>query len=265
MALPTFLSAFVGQISRGPASGHGAPRRLLLEQTYPGEDDEKLHFDFLARAFQDPRYMTVSGCPIFLIYAPHELPDPVGLTKRWKRMALERDFRGLHLIAMSNDINHPSLTCFDQVMPFGPGDYLLRKPMSSLQRIVRRLAASPTGEFLGGNLRVLLKAPMRFDYEDVVDEAFASLPSASRYLPCVLSGWDNTPRSGRRGIVFNDCEPELFRLYVRKAVEFVKHRAPEERLVFIKAWNEWAEGNVLEPVVGSGLRYLEALRSEVST
>ena len=81
--------------------------------------------------------------------------------------------------------------------------------------------------------------------------------------PCVVPNWDNTPRAGRDGIVLTDSKPEYFRAHVRDAVESVADRPPEERLLWIKSWNEWAEGNYLEPDLESGRARLEVLRDEI--
>ena len=75
--------------------------------------------------------------------------------------------------------------------------------------------------------------------------------------------WDNTPRSGRRGLVITDSSPARFRRHVRAAVDSVARRTPDQRLLFIKSWNEWAEGNYLEPDLDHGHGFLEALAEEI--
>ena len=102
-----------------------------------------------------------------------------------------------------------------------------------------------------------------YDYQEV-------LPSLLRLnsvdwvdYPVVLPNWDNTPRSGMRGVVLHGSTPELFRLHLREAIRRVKIKPKDERLVFIKAWNEWAEGNYLEPDTRFGRGYLDVVREEV--
>ena len=79
----------------------------------------------------------------------------------------------------------------------------------------------------------------------------------------MIPNWDNTPRSGLRGLVLHGSTPELFRQHLRATLSQIAHKPPEHRLVFIKSWNEWAEGNHLEPDLKFGRRYLEVLRDEV--
>jgi hypothetical protein len=94
-----------------------------------------------------------------------------------------------------------------------------------------------------------------------VATALHDLPDNARFLPCVLPGWDNTPRSGVRGVVFEGTTPDLFAAYLQKAVDRVGNRPPEQKIIFLKAWNEWAEGNYVEPDALSGHAYLDAIRS----
>ncbi|MBE0602909.1 MAG: glycoside hydrolase family 99-like domain-containing protein, partial [Deltaproteobacteria bacterium] len=83
--------------------------------------------------------------------------------------------------------------------------------------------------------------------------------------PCVIPNWDNTPRSGSNGLVFHGSTPELFRRHLRRALERMKDVPFEHRIVFVKSWNEWAEGNHLEPDLRDGRRYLDVVREEVLT
>jgi hypothetical protein len=85
-----------------------------------------------------------------------------------------------------------------------------------------------------------------------------------RSYPCVIPNWDNTPRSGARGFVLHDATPERFRVAMRAAVERVRSEPADERLIFIKSWNEWAEGNHLEPDERSGRGYLDVVRDELT-
>jgi hypothetical protein len=75
----------------------------------------------------------------------------------------------------------------------------------------------------------------------------------------VISGWDNTPRSGRRGFLLRGSTPARFRRALDIAVESVQPLPPQERIVFLKSWNEWAEGNYLEPDRRYGHAYLDAV------
>jgi hypothetical protein len=104
---------------------------------------------------------------------------------------------------------------------------------------------------------VSIPGPSRFEYRDII-EAEMRIPLREKYAPCVLPNWDNTPRSGQRGIVFDNATPGLFEIYLN-AIGKVLHKPYQERVVFLKSWNEWAEGNYLEPDRETGRAYLDAV------
>jgi hypothetical protein len=102
-----------------------------------------------------------------------------------------------------------------------------------------------------------------YDHARIVDRLIAPPERDFLDLPCIGPGWDNSPRVGTRGIIVQHSRPELFRRNVRTALERVAGLDAEERFIFIKSWNEWAEGNYLEPDTRDGRGYLEALRDEL--
>lgn len=239
---------------------HGAPGRVLMEQTYPGREDHRAHFEALLPAFLDPRHVTVGGRPLFAIYTPSLLPDPEGTLRLWRGFAEAAGLPGLYLVGMSNNPADPSLRHFDRVMPSGPGDFLEPRPLSLVARLLRRAAASNLGDHLGHSIRKRMMAPINYPYAEVVDHGLDMAEGIGpRAIPCVVPGWDNTPRSGRRGVVFTGSTPALFERYLRRGAAVAMRSPPGERLLFVKAWNEWAEGNVIEPTAADGTAYLEAV------
>ncbi len=240
---------------------HGSPGRMLIEQTYPGPADHAAHFAAVLPAFLDARYVTVEGRKVFLIYSPEKLPETGAALAQWRRMAADAGLPGLYLIGMSTNLTAPCLAGFDAVMPFGPRDFLEGAGRQRVgMRLRRRLGSGKVfqaaSEFVGG----LPWLPARYDYAALARDAFTRLPRDGRHLPCVLAGWDNTPRAGRRGIVLENFSAGFLAVCLEKAVAHVAGHAPHERLVFVKAWNEWAEGNYLEPDEEHGDALLAAVR-----
>jgi hypothetical protein len=240
---------------------HGAPDRLLVEQTYPGPADHSQHFRSLLPAFRDPRYLRVSGKPVFLVYRPENLPDSVLFAAQWRNLAASAGLAGLHLIGMGEDAD--ALAPFDATLPYGPRDFLRhavrRRPVI---RAGTRLFSGRLAQTIAGTIG-LPWLPARYDFAELVITAFNDAAPGDRALPCLLAGWDNTPRAGRRGIVLENFSAKLFGAYLEKALAQVAHRANAERLVFIKAWNEWAEGNFLEPDEQFGTALLDTIRETV--
>jgi hypothetical protein len=103
-----------------------------------------------------------------------------------------------------------------------------------------------------------------YSYRDAMSYFLHGSCRESNFYPTIVTGFDNTPRSGLDGVVYRDFTPELFRRHVRGAVDLVAHKPREDRLVFVKSWNEWAEGNYLEPDLRFGRSLLEVLRDELS-
>jgi lipopolysaccharide biosynthesis protein len=240
---------------------HGSPKKILMKQDYPGPDDERAHFELVLPAFRDRRYMTVDGKPIFVLFDPRDHPDPPGFIRHWRQMAETAGLPGLYLIAMWNRGPDPKLAAFDAIAEFGPGDFLNTLPMNRWSERLRRWKQGEFGPLLRAVFGDRLRRPGRFNYTDVVKAAFTSkLAEDPRYIPTVLPGWDNTPRSAHRGVVFEGATPALFGRYLRKAIDLLNRKPPQERLIFLKAWNEWAEGNYVEPDREFGHQYLEAIR-----
>lgn len=110
--------------------------------------------------------------------------------------------------------------------------------------------------------RKLFSRPEIVAYKDIVKSASYTKELNPDEYPCVIPNWDNTSRRGTEGLVFKDSTPELFRIHLNDAIQSVARREPEHRVVFIKSWNEWAEGNYLEPDRKFGRAYLEVIKDE---
>jgi len=229
---------------------HGVPNRVLLQQTYPGKADYQAHFESLLPAFLDKRYVKVEGKPLFLVYSPRELPDQKGFTGLWRELARRAGLPGFFFVGVDNEPWTPSANGFDGSTPkllhlaqrSENGSLLFR-----LKRRYRRACRRPERVFL------YRKAIKHF-----------RLPECDKpnIYPCVIPNWDNTPRSGAKGLVLRDSTPELFRAHLRDALAQIQRKPSDHRLVFIKSWNEWAEGNHLEPDLKFGAGFLEVLKSE---
>lgn len=226
---------------------------MLMEQTYPGWDDHAAHFDWLLQAFHDPRYLRIEGKPIFLIYKPDDIPEVRKVMDFWRERAVKAGLPGLHLIGVSHRDEG-----WD---PRSRG--LDASTMQALTardgRIPRRFWQTKLKLALQGNKHELTI----WDYEEVRHILLRSNHPDWIDYPLVLPNWDNTPRSGMRGLVFHNATPELFRPHLREALDRVAGRPPEQRIVFLKAWNEWAEGNHVEPDLKWGRAWLEVIREEL--
>lgn len=232
---------------------HGAPDRILIEQTYPGLEDHRRHFEALLPAFSDRRYLTVDGKPLFLVYNPRKLPDSARVTDFWRESAVKAGLPGLFLVAQHDRSDwDPRPHGFDAAV------YVRMPPL-------RRdwvPWAEPIDK-LRGKIQVWRGRPTIHQYDEVADSFLGDAVPGIESFPCVIPNWDNTPRSGANGLVLHRSTPEGFRRHLRRALDRLRDMPREHRIVFVKSWNEWAEGNHLEPDLRFGLAYLEALRDEL--
>lgn len=229
---------------------HGLDKRVLIEQTYPGEDDHRRHFESLLPAFMDSRYIRVDGKPLFMIYDPSDLPGGKRTLDLWRGFAINAGLPGIYFVAQHADSAWPATErgydAFVNVRNFPKRRAWM--PWTDPWKKVRGKALDMMGR------------PTILDYEQAIDYFIPDEYKSPLAIPCVIPNWDNTPRSGARGFVLKGSTPELFGRQVKKALHHVRTNSGQERLLFIKSWNEWAEGNYMEPDRRYGHQYLEAFR-----
>jgi hypothetical protein len=237
-------------------------RAVKIEQTYTGATGYAAHFNALLPAFQDPRYLKIAGKPIFVVQNPENLPDPTQFTNQWRRLAAAAGLPGLHLIAIGADLEADYLIPFDARMPAGPQDFLARAARPSLATSLgSRFLSGKRAVAFAAKIRPLSWLPMRYDYAELAKSAFATLPSTARYIPCVLAGWDSTPRDGRAGLVLENFSAHLYRQAFERALAATAVKKPDDRLIFVKSWNDWSHGSYLEPDELHGTSLLETTRA----
>jgi len=235
---------------------HGAPDRVLIEQTYPGVDDHRTHFDWLTKAFDDKRYVRVENKPLFVIFNPNELPEARRVTDLWREMAVRAGLPGLFLVAEHSWPDwDPKERGFDAVVS-------VRLPPTR-RDMDRKIPWKYPRQKLRYRLADRRRLPTIHQYEYVIEHLVIDPSPNIESFPCVIPNWDNTPRSGANGMVLNGSTPELFRKHLRKALRRVANAPEQRQIVFIKSWNEWAEGNYLEPDRRYGRGYLEVIREEL--
>jgi hypothetical protein len=103
-----------------------------------------------------------------------------------------------------------------------------------------------------------------YDYKEYTDHLTKPTDTIENTYPVIVPNWDNSPRSGRNSLIVKNTTPELFRNHVRKVFNLLKKKPEQQRIVFIKSWNEWAEGNYLEPDSRFGRSYLEVFKEEIN-
>jgi len=241
---------------------HGLKNRnVLIEQEYPGEEDFINHFNAILPALKDNRYIKVNGKPLFMVYKPKLLPDPKYFIDLWQSLAKENGLSGIYFIAHSmgkfehdGQLEGETLAQmleygFDAVNFVRLGGYLERRSFYS--KIMRRL------------IKIFRGVPLSYSYKKVYPFFSSSIDSNLCVIPSIIPGWDHSARSGRNGHILTDSNPKLFEKHVDTVIKCIKDKPEEERLVIIKSWNEWAEGNYMEPDLRFGRKFLEVLGNKL--
>lgn len=255
---PNFPFCFSWANESWTRSWDGSNRSVLVQQNYGTEEDWKAHFRYLLPFFQDRRYITHDGLPLFLIYRPADFPAVDQMMIAWDRWAKEEGLAGICFVK--------TLTCFD-ARPARPPfraaacfePWLTERRRSRIGGRLKKLA-----------LRALYRAARScgFDWTfvlsyDVIWRDILRQHHGRNEFPGGFVGWDNTPRMGRRSRVIAGSTPEKFGVFMRRLLtNAVADGAP---FVFLNAWNEWAEGAYLEPDERHGHAYLEHLAAAIES
>jgi lipopolysaccharide biosynthesis protein len=220
----------------------GRERELLMEQRYGPELDGPL-IDELMPFFLDRRYLHVRGAPVLVVYKAAAIPDPIATTARWRAAARRWGLPDLHLVAAQTfGLADPRPLGFDAAVEFPPHGDALASELVTVD--------TPDPRFRG----------QVFDFRATAQRQLALPPRPFRVYRTAMPGWDNTARLAERATIYHDASPEAYEEWLRTLVAEARLTDPDHRLVFVNAWNEWAEGAHLEPDQRFGTGYLEATR-----
>ena len=234
----------------------GLDKELLIEQKYSIEDD-KAHIRFLFDTFfKDPRYIRINNKIFFAVYKPREIKNLKETTDIWREIARDEYGEELYLAYVDKDgfNNDYFNSCFDSTIDFQPDFHDLPKGKipNILDRIIRKIFG---------------RRPIYFDntvieYKEFADKAFKKQNFNKRTFPGITPMWDNTARRRKYALVMHNSTPQLYGEWLGKIIENYKKIETDNKFVFINAWNEWAEGNHLEPCQKWGTQYLEMTKEK---
>lgn len=235
----------------------GSENKILIKQEYSEEDDYN-HINYLLSFFEDPRYIRVNGKPVLMIYHSTKIPDLHKTISIWRSEALKHGLElyicrfesfgesGKNYLADVFDASaefqpHPVKYC-----GFNANEILLKRIFNKISRFL-----------FARNLIKNIES-----YPKYVSYVMKQLTPSYKCYPCVVPMWDNTARRGRNFFAFTDSTPQLFKKWLIYSLQSENY-SEEENFVFINAWNEWAEGNHLEPCIKWRHSYLEAVKESI--
>ena len=249
---------------------------MLIEQTYPGYDDDYNHFMNVLPAFRDKRYITIDGKPVFFLYNPWEHTRVKEWIVTWRKLAQENGLPGLHFVSMcdatltfklnpdgtksrvlpnvesSQDLFQTVLDMgFDAVNCIGMrrGEMLSEGRMLNLCKTILRKAGLPIGQF--------------FDYSRTVKGFFPPETKWENVYPTIVPQWDRSPSAATLDGIYVHATPKAFEEHINDALTYIEKKAPEHRIMVLKSWNEWGEGNYVEPDLEFGHGWLEAIKNTI--
>jgi hypothetical protein len=219
----------------------GHDEEILVAQEYCQQDDKE-HIRWLVDAFRDNRYIRVDGKPLFLVYRVNALPDPLRTASVWREGARRWGVGEIFLCkveSFAGEREDPAKIGFDASVEFQP-DWCHFGP-------ARRRGASEVHDYASVLERMLHKAS----------------PGYTRF-PCVMPSWDNAARRRSGATILHGSTPKLYQQWLTNVLRRSNHSKETDGIVFLNAWNEWAEGNHLEPCQRWGRAYLEATRDALA-
>lgn len=226
-------------------------KKVLIEQTYPGQEDIDRHFYEVLPALKDKRYIMIDGNPAFMIYKIEQLPNQKTFIESWRKLARENGLNGITFLSyLPIDITPEKIELhrsygIDYVVPNRLYEEWLRN------RTFREKIINKIGKYL--------KYPQIRDYKNFYHYLIGPESKEEHICPSIMPNWDHTPRSSKNGMVLHNATPELFEKHVEETFRIIGTK--KNNIIFIKSWNEWGEGNYMEPDLKYGHGYLDALKS----
>lgn len=229
-----------------------SPNKLLIEQTYPGVEDYKNHFMQMLPAFKDKRYICNSeGKMLFGIFDPKRFVDFELFKETWNTLAKENGLNGFEFFAyVPDEVTYKDVLSrnYDRIVYEAINDsypYLYAKRY--------------TYEWFKNHIKKILHKPLKMvNYSDYVTKSIDVFKRKLDVTPCIDPMFDHSPRSRGVGQILHNNDPKLWGKLCREVANCVEsnHNNPDG-FIFIKAWNEWGEGNYMEPDTRFGKAYIE--------
>lgn len=238
--------------------GNVAQVKVIANQQYPGSKDNEDHFNFLLETFKDKRYIRINDKPLFIIYRPLKFIDIGDFMSQWNELGKKAGIGEFHFAGYTQNIEEEYINLTELgldsiiVCNFTEPLYAGHK-QSKWRRAILKL------------IRMLLNRPTIIDYKKAIKYLYSSRFKDKTIWPTLVPNWDHTPRSGKNGYLYSNSTPELFKQHAQQVLSAIKGKDELNQVVFLKSWNEWGEGNYMEPDLKYGKGYIKALREALDS
>ena len=222
---------------------------MLKEQKY--DYDIVKHFEYLLPFFQDQRYTKIDNKPVFFIYSPNDAKNCKEVIDTFNRLAISNGFNGCYFIGENSSQAEVETYGFDSFL--NSCNFMRDRalPHKVIDRVKMRL----------NKIHPLFIR--KYDYSERLKKFVNGFDEAHDEIPVVFPRWDSSIRHGRRGLVLTGATPEAFERHLLHCLSKCQNTPEERRLLMIKSWNEWGEGNYLEPCSQYGRQFLSIVKEHV--
>ena len=247
--------------------------KVLIAHNFDDEKDWVDHFNYLLPFFKDPRYMTENNKPLMVIYIPNIIRKLKKMLDVWSQMARDNGFDGLTFIyqsAASSFDNSWDHSLFDYGVEMNPGYVGLanrQKNSSFFPKLmkysheIKRFLHIRRSLLPQKKITEVSKADYDYTWQRILE--LRPISNAPKMIPCAFTDWDNTPRHKERGYLYQGVSSDKFKSYFKQLIDNTKNFYDTD-MIFVFAWNEWAEGGYLEPDEKNGFAFLEAIKECLS-
>ena len=233
--------------------------KLLIEQTYPGKEDIRMHYEYVLKAFKDPRYIKQDGMPVFTIFSPNTIPADYNFIELWNQWAKEDGFeKGIYFVA---SYSVESLDETERSRYFEKGyNAVIPARLNRDSFVSKKTRASYKVKAILNSHGVSTVFPLKKEYSQFFPFlANKEVDKDENVIPTLIPNFDHSPRSKRAGLILNNSTPKLFQKHCEEMFENI--RGKHNNLVWLRSWNEWGEGNYMEPDLKFGHGYIQALNN----
>lgn len=243
---------------------------VFLKQEYLGKQDYTDYFYYLLPMFRDHRYIKVDEKPLFYVFDPDSCPDMKEFIQLWQHLAEKNGIPGIHFVARADSIGKADEIYKKNFMNEVKARYdryidMGFDAVSSMN--FRRAEILATGFFkkIIRNIRrkIFGYALNSYDYMKLTEHYYTDEDKLDYVYPQITPRKDKTPRAGKNALVYTGSTPEKFRIAIKMALEKIKDKDDEHKILFLNSWNEWGEGSYMEPDIVWGHQYLDVLREEI--
>ncbi len=244
----------------------------IMKMEYSVED-HIAHFNAVLPAFKDPRYIKVDGKPLFAVWAPRNIPEAKAFIDLWQKLAKENGLPGIHFVGQTDNAG--------KGLPGQQMDFYATDKSKEYYQSVLDLgydAVMSSGfrratSLYQGRLKMMWhifrvktagSTASKMDYTKLMRDYYVEEDRWENVYPTLLPQWDRTPRAGEKSEILVNATPEKFLETIRQAKEMIKNKEPEHQILFLKAWNEWGEGDYVEPDLTYGHGWLDAIHTAIN-